>query len=101
VHRSYNDTEYPSHGVWDQPIDFCGGSSAPYDVEQIDPVLGFQLITRHFDGANGTGTGYKKNYHYDDRFYHTSPIDFPEVSRYNETPYTALHWVIKRPPENL
>jgi len=101
VHRSYNDSEYPSNGVWDQPIDFCGGSSSPYDVGHNDPVLGFQLITRHFDGANGTGTGYKKNYHYDDRFYHTSPIDFPEVSRYNETPYTALHWVIKRPPENL
>ena len=101
VHRSFLDQEYPNNGVWNPPIDFCGGTSDPYTVGHNDPVLGIQLITRDFQGCTGTGTGYKKNYFYDNRFYTISPLDFPEVSRNNETPYTALHWVIKRPPENL
>ncbi len=101
VHRSFYDSEWPSDGVWNQPIDYCGGSSSPAAVTHNDPVFGFQLTTRDWPGASGTGTGYKKNYHYDDRFYKTSPIDFPEVNRLDETPFQAINWVIKRPPENL
>lgn len=101
VHRSYLDSEYPNNNVWNQPIDFCGGSSSPNVTNHNDAVFGFQLTTRDYPGASGTGTGYKKNYHYDDRFYRTSPIDFPEVNREDETPFSAVNWVIKRPPENL
>jgi hypothetical protein len=101
VHRSYLDTEYPNNGIWDQPIDFCGGSSSPAAVQHQDPVLGFTLTNQNYPGATGSGTGYKKNYHYDNRFYKTSPIDFPEVNRLDETPFSAVNWVIKKPPVNL
>ena len=101
VHRSYLDSEWPSGGVWNQPIDYCGGSSSPAVVSHIDPVLNIQLTTQNYPGATGSGVGYNKNYHYDHRFYKTSPIDFPEVNRADETPFSAVNWVIKRPPENL
>lgn len=103
VHRSFYDTEWPPipANSWNQPIDYCGGSSSPAVVAHQDPVLGFQLTNRNADGASGTGTGYQKNYHYDDRFYHTSPIDFPEVNREGESSFAGVNWVIKRPPENL
>ncbi len=70
-------------------------------VAHIDPVLNIQLTTQNYPGATGSGVGYNKNYHYDHRFYKTSPIDFPEVNRADETPFSAVNWVIKRPPENL
>ncbi len=101
VHRSYYDEEWPSNNNWNQPNDFCGPSSAPGDVGHNDPVFGFTLTNTNYPGASGPGTGYKKNYYYDDRFYRTSPIDFPEVNRKDETPFTAVDWVIKRPPEFL
>lgn len=97
VHRSYLDTEWPSGGLWNQPMDFCGGSSSPAATGHNDPVFGFQLITRDFPGSSGNGVGYKKNYHYDTRFYKTSPIDFPEVNRKDETPFAAVSWAIKSP----
>ncbi len=101
VHRSYYDVEWPSNGIWNQPIDYCGGSSSPAEVAHNDAVFGFPLTNANYPGASGSGTGYKKNYFYDDRFYRTSPIDFPEVNRKDETPFQALNWVIKRPPVNL
>ena len=101
VHRSYFDIEWPSNNNWNQPVDHCGPSSAPYEVAHNDPVFGFQLTNVDYPGSSGTGTGYKKNYHYDDSFYSTSPIDFPEVNRQDETPFSAVNWVIKPPPESL
>ncbi len=101
VHRNYYDSEWPSGGVWNQPIDFCGPTSSPAAVQHTDPVLGIPLTNINYPGASGSGTGYKKNYHYDNRFYKTSPIDFPEVNRRDETPFSGVNWVIKRPPENL
>lgn len=101
VHRSYYDTEWPSNNNWNQPIDYCGPSSSPADVGHNDPVFGFPLTNTNYTGASGSGTGYKKNYYYDERFYRTSPIDFPEVNREDETPFSAVNWVIKRPPEFL
>lgn len=105
VHRSYLDDEWPvggnTAGIWNQPIDYCGASSAPAIVGHTDPVLNIPLTTMNFPGTSGSGSGYDKNYHYDDRFYHTSPIDFPEVNRRDETPFAAVNWVIRRPPENL
>lgn len=103
VHRSYLDGEWPSNGIWNQPLDYCGGTSAPTNVI-TDPVFGFQMATRDYPGASGGGVGYKKNYHYDTRFYKTSPIDFPEVNRKDETPFAGVGWVLKSPrdlPSNL
>lgn len=105
VHRSYYDTEYPpggnGNGVWNQPIDLCGGTASPATVAHMDPVLQFQLTNTNAQGCTGSGVGYDKNYHYDTRFYYTSPIDFPEVNRKDETPFTGVKWMLKRPPENL
>lgn len=101
VHRSYYDYEWPSNNEWNQPIDFCGPTSAPADVQHNDPVFGFQLTNINYPGTSGSGTGYEKNYHYDNRFYRTSPIDFPQVNRKDETPFAAVNWIIKRPPEYL
>ncbi|HNZ07330.1 MAG TPA: hypothetical protein PKI63_05990 [Candidatus Cloacimonadota bacterium] len=98
VHRNYTDADYPNNaGIWNQPIDFCGGTSSPNGTLQTDPVLGFQMATQHAPGASGTGVGYQKNYHYDDRFYKTSPIDFPEINRKDETPFAAVKWEIRSP----
>ncbi|HQF82275.1 MAG TPA: hypothetical protein PK707_05415, partial [Candidatus Syntrophosphaera thermopropionivorans] len=101
VHRSYYDSEWPSNDEWNQPIDFCGPTSAPTAVQHNDPVFGFQLTNINYPGTSGSGTGYEKNYHYDNRFYRTSPIDFPQVNRKDETPFAAVNWIIKRPPEYL
>jgi len=70
-------------------------------VQHNDPVFGFQLTNINYPGTSGSGTGYEKNYHYDNRFYRTSPIDFPQVNRKDETPFAAVNWIIKRPPEYL
>lgn len=65
IHRPAYDTEYPTGGVWNIEIDFCGATSAQ---NYTDPVLGIPMYTRNFPGATGSGIGYKKNYHDDDRF---------------------------------
>jgi hypothetical protein len=107
VHRSYDDAEWPPPSnppniSWNQPMDFCGGSSSTAVTAHNDAVLGIPLGCVDYPGTSSpTGTGYKKNYHYDTRFYRTSPIDYPEVNRRDETPFEAVNWVIKRPPENL
>ncbi len=105
VHRSMFDSEWPPGGnqqaIWDQPQDLCGASSAPGIVAHQDPVFGFTLTNVDAQGCSGGGVGYDKNYHYDNRFYFTSPIDFPEVQRDDGTALTSMSWVIKRPPENL
>ena len=99
VHRSPYDTEYPSNGVWNIPIDFCGGTT---QVNMADPVLGIQLATIHYPGATGTGVGYAKNYHYDTRFYYRAPRDFPEVNlQGGDAPMKTESWVLRRPPRTL
>lgn len=98
VHRNYLDSDHPNHaGVWDQPEDLCGGSSAPAAVGHQDPVMGFALGTRNFPGASGSGIGYQKNYHYDSRFYYTSPLHFPEVTREESKTFTGVKWEVKNP----
>ncbi|MCK9556905.1 MAG: hypothetical protein PHQ78_02060 [Candidatus Cloacimonetes bacterium] len=81
VHRSGNDTEYPSNdGIWDIPMDKCGGPATP-PVPYVDPVIsGLVLLPRNYPGAAGSGVGYKyKNYHFDYRFLNTQPIYYPEA----------------------
>ena len=99
VHRNYVDSDYgnPS-GAWDQPLDLCGGSSAPPAVTHQDPVVpSVTLTTRNYPGATGSGIGYQKNYNYDDRFYYTSPLDFPEVTREESRTFTGVRWEVKNP----
>lgn len=74
MHRSGNDSEYPSNsGVWDIPADMCGG---PVTYTLIpDPVIpGLILQNRNYPGATGTGVGYKRQYLADTR-------DFPGLPR--------------------
>ncbi len=98
VHRNYVDADYPNpNNAWEQTVDWCGGSSSPTATQHNDPVLGFTLGTQNFPGVSGSGVGYQKNYHYDTRFYRTSPIDFPEVNRRDEKPYAGVKWEIKSP----
>ncbi|HNX36947.1 MAG TPA: hypothetical protein PKI15_01185, partial [Candidatus Cloacimonadota bacterium] len=64
LHRSLYDNEYPSNGVWNPDLDFCGGTSS---VNYQDPVLGIPLATSNYPGTTGSGVGYKKDFHYDHR----------------------------------
>jgi len=78
MHRSHNDSEYPSNsGVWNIEIDRCGYPTNPVLI--LDPVFGDQLglISRNFPGAAGSGTGYKKAYYPDLRtHFYLEPDDF-------------------------
>jgi hypothetical protein len=91
VHRNVNDTEYPNpNGIWDIPVDLCGGPAYPSGNQYNAP------------GATGNGVGYKKDYHFDNRFSFTSPPDFPEVHLSGGfTPFESELWVLKRPPSHL
>lgn len=67
IHRSHNDSEYPSNsGVWDIENDKCGHPTDPINI--MDPVLGdIGLMSRNYPGAVGSGVGYKKNLYADPR----------------------------------
>lgn len=99
VHRSPYDTEYPSGGVWNIPIDFTGATAVQ---NYADPVLGIPMFTMNYPGATGSGVGYAKNYHYDTRFYTTAPLNFPEVNlQGGDAPMLSESWLIKKPPRDL
>lgn len=77
IHRSHNDSEYPSNsGVWNVEMDMCGYPTNPINIP--DPVFGnIGLQSRNYPGAPGSGVGYKKNYHTDPRWeFCTDPDDF-------------------------
>ncbi len=99
VHRNYTDRDHPNNsGIWDQPQDLCGYSSAPFAVRHFDPVVpNLLLVTKDYEGSSGGGIGYKKNYHYDNRFYYTSPLHFPEVTREASQTFTGVKWEVKNP----
>ena len=106
VHRNYLDADYPNNGVWNPPMDYCGGSSSPANAANIvlyqNPATQVTLVTRPWPGADGSGTGYKKNYNYDTRMYKTKPPDWPEFKKQGERlPMTQGNWVLKRPPKAL
>lgn len=99
VHRSPYDTEWPSGGVWNIPIDFTGATASQ---NYADPVLGIQMVSINYPGATGSGVGYAKNYHYDTRFYSTAPLNFPEVNlQGGDAPMLSESWLIKKPPRDL
>lgn len=97
VHRNTSDSEYPNpNSLWNIPLDLCGGNSG---TPVPDPVLGFTGQGVNADGATGGGVGYKKDYHFDNRFSFTTPPDFPEVHvRGGLTPFESEAWVFRRPP---
>ncbi len=100
VHRNTADSEYPNpNNLWDVPLDLCGGTSGlPYP----DPVLGITFQGMNATGATGGGVGYKKNYHFDNRFSFTTPPDYPEVHvRGGLTPFESEAWVFRRPPKTF
>lgn len=103
VHRSHDDTEYPSNsGIWDIEIDKCGYPSNPVPI--LDPVFGQQLglVARNYPGASGNGVGYKKNYNYDNRLLTVSPLLYPAVRlKGGKEPMTQGNWSIKKPPRAL
>ncbi|MEN6444628.1 MAG: hypothetical protein ABFC98_01125 [Candidatus Cloacimonas sp.] len=106
VHRNYYDNEYPSGGAWNPPIDYCGNSSSPTIVTNVqlyqNPNVVVTLNTRHYDGAAGTGVGYKKNYNYDTRMYNRKPPCWPYFKRQGERlPLAQGSWFLKKPPRNL
>lgn len=99
VHRSPYDTEHPSNGVWNIPIDYTGASA---NSVVNDQVLGIALAAIDYPGASGTGVGYAKNYHFDKRFLTRSPRDFPEVNlRGGSMPLESESWVLRRAPRNF
>jgi len=100
VHRNTSDSEYPNpNSLWDIPMDLCGATSGlPYQ----DPVLGITFAGVNAPNATGAGVGYKKDYHFDNRFSFVTPPDFPEVHvKGGLTPFESEAWVFKRPPLTL
>ncbi|HOA28727.1 MAG TPA: T9SS type A sorting domain-containing protein [Candidatus Cloacimonadota bacterium] len=110
IHRSYDDSEYPSNsGIWDIELDMCGYPTDPQSI--IDPVLGdIGLIGMNYPGAVGLGVGYKKQYNADlrldfyrdryslyNRFWGTGVyiyVDHPESDPYSYTAYSPLNEAI-------
>ncbi|HOA28777.1 MAG: hypothetical protein KBB33_02900 [Candidatus Cloacimonetes bacterium] len=103
VHRSHNDNEYPSNsGVWNVPLDMCGYPTDPQLI--TDPVFGaaLGLIGQNYPGAEGNGTGYKKNYNYDNRLLSVSPLLYPAVRlKGGKEPMQQGNWNLKQPPRSL
>jgi len=103
VHRSHNDGEYPSNnGTWHIDQDICGHPTSPTLIP--DPVFGNQLglIAMNYPNAAGSGTGYKKNYNYDNRLLEVSPLLYPAVRlKGGKNPMTQGNWNIKKPPRSL
>jgi len=101
VHRSGNDSEYPSNsGIWDIDIDKCG---YPVNGQPInDPEFGFAMASQNYPGAAGSGTGYKKNYNYDNRLLSVTPLLYPKVRlKGGKNPMNQGDWNIKRPVRSL
>lgn len=102
VHRSGNDSEYPSNdGVWDIAVDKCGGPISYPPVQ--DPVFQWiQLSTRNWPGATGSGSGYKKNYNFDHRFFTIQPLFYPEARlQGGKLPMTHGNWKIMNPDQSV
>lgn len=85
VHRSTNDP--PNHnGTWNFPNYKYGAASTGIN----------------YPGATGAGVGYKKDYHFDNRFSFTQPPNFPEThTKAGLTPFDSESWKFKKPPTNF
>jgi len=85
VHRSTNDP--PNHNnTWNFPNYKYGGACQGMN----------------YPGASGAGVGYKKDYHFDNRFSFTQPPNFPEThTKAGLTPFDSESWKFKKPPTNF
>jgi len=106
VRRNYvNDPPYNTEGLWNIPVDKCGGSSAPNAINiQLyqNPNVFVTLQGRNYPGAGGAQVGYNKNYQYDTRMYKKKPPDWPEFKKQGEKlPMEQGNWLLKRPPRSL
>ncbi|MDD2228395.1 MAG: hypothetical protein PHY48_03165 [Candidatus Cloacimonetes bacterium] len=108
VRRNHVDADNPNTaGVWNPPVDKCGGSTSPAIATTIplyqNPNVSVTLQTRHFPGAASTDqVGYRKNYNYDTRMYKKKPPDWPEFKKQGEKlPMEQGNWLLKKPPRAL
>lgn len=107
VRRNYvNDPNNNPNGLWNTPVDKCGGSSAPNPVNvQLwqNPNITITLQSRDFPGASSSSqVGYRKNYRYDNRMYKKKPPDWPQFKKQGQRlPMTQGNWLLKRPPRAL
>lgn len=106
VRRNYvNDPPYNTEGLWNIPVDKCGGSSAPNAINiQLyqNPNVFVTLQGRNYPEAGGAQVGYNKNYQYDTRMYKKKPPDWPEFKKQGEKlPMEQGNWLLKRPPRSL
>ena len=74
IHRSGNDSAYPSNdGYWDIPMDMCGGPVTP-SVPYNDPVIpDLTLQAINYPGTTGSGVGYDIQHFADERSFPFSP----------------------------
>ncbi|HOD18106.1 MAG TPA: hypothetical protein PKJ14_05630 [Candidatus Cloacimonadota bacterium] len=99
IHRKLSEPDYPNpSGIWNIPLDCCGG---PAGVPYEDPVLGVTFTPVNAAGATGTGVGYKRDYHYDNRLRFFYPPDFPLIHVYGTEEQITRSWYFKTPPRNL
>lgn len=107
MHRSLSDSEYPSNsGIWNPENDYCGGISS---VHYNDPATGILLSTQNFPGAAGSGVGYIRDYHADNRFSWgieaPNPIFYPwklgiSLEDFVNNDLTDIDWVPQYRPIN-
>lgn len=101
VHRSGNDSEYPSNdGIWNIPLDMCGGPVTTMAIP--DPVIqGLVLQARRYPGTSGSGVGYRKNYNFDNRFLNSQPLFYPEARLAGgKEPLNQGAWSVELPDLN-
>jgi len=107
VRRNYvNDPNNNPNGVWNTPIDLCGGSSQPNAINvqlYANPNVTVTLLNRDYPGASSSAqVGYRKNYQYDPRMYKKKPPDWPYFKRQGQRlPMEQGNWLLKRPPRAL
>lgn len=102
VHRSGNDPEYPSNGgTWNIEEDLCGGPITYNPIQ--DPVFPWIILTtQNWPGASGGGSGYKKNYNFDHRFFTIQPLFYPEARlQGGKLPMTHGNWKLMNPDQSV
>ncbi len=87
-------------GVVHRPLYDYGHHDGTWNLDQHK--WGSTSDGMNYPGASGTGVGYKKDYHFDNRFSFTQPPNFPEIHvRAGLTPFESESWRFKKPPANF
>lgn len=86
VHRSLNDPMNHSNNVWDLDNFLYGATS----------------LGTNAPGATGSGCGYTKNYHFDERFSLNPPPRYPETHiKGGLTPLESNSFIFSKPPQTF